>query len=883
MSRLITPQANKACVRLLSVLLLTVIVIHPAFAQSSKTSEASLRVTVVDPTGAAIPNAQININSQAVPLTTNARGEAVFNKLPLGKQQLQITAAGFATRTINNLSLRAGNNQITITLDLAIVQDEVIVGHDKREANTDPRGDAFTTVLTAEQLAQLPDDPEEFEEAIRNMAGPGATFRVNGFRGGKLPPKNQIREIRFRTNAYAAENHESSFISVDIFTKPGLDNWHGSFNVGFRDEALNARNAFAPTRAAEQNRRFGFEIGGPLWKKHTSMFLSADGLNSYEAKTIVAALPDVNFFDQVRQPWRMLNLSARVEHLLTPTHTARAEYQRNATRRDNNGVGNFDFPERGYTTDSAEHLLRFADSGALGKKLFNEVRFQARWQEVDINSLSDATTIQVLNAFNRGGAQINSARRVREFELADNLDLPFKRHALRTGFLFEAANYQSDETRNLNGTFIFSSLAAFRANRPTTYTQRSGAGAVDFNQYQLGWYAQDDWRARKNLSLSFGLRHEWQNGLGDGHGLMPRFGFAWSPFKNGRTTLRGGAGVFYDWFASETLEQALRVNGQQQRDLVIQQPGFPNPFSGGTSISLPPSRIQIDPRLQMPYIAQTSLGLERELAPGVRLMSQYFYRRGLHQLRGRNINAPLNEVRPDPNIGNITQIEASANSFNHTLMVNLNWMKMGKFSLGGSYVLSKTTDETDSPLSLPADNFNLRGERGPSAQDIRHRFFLMSNFTLPLNLRLGTIFQANSAAPYNVTTGFDDNGDSIINDRPVGFTRNSRRGAGRWDMSTRLSWGFGFGKLPEAQGASGPQVRILRGGQDSGEMLGALGSGPPGAQTNRFRTEFFVQATNLFNHANLIAFSGVQTSPFFGQATAALPGRRIETGMRFSF
>ncbi|MCI0664281.1 MAG: hypothetical protein L0220_24745, partial [Acidobacteria bacterium] len=94
--------------------------------------------------------------------------------------------------------------------------------------------------------------------------------------------------------------------------------------------------------------------------------------------------------------------------------------------------------------------------------------------------------------------------------------------------------------------------------------------------------------------------------------------------------------------------------------------------------------------------------------------------------------------------------------------------------------------------------------------------------------------------------------------------------------------GFGFGKQPDAQGAGAPQVRILRGGGDAGEMLGSMGS-LPGANNKRFRTEFFVQATNLFNHTNLIAFSGVQTSPFFEQATAALPGRRIEMGMRFSF
>lgn len=872
--------AGRFCRQLIMMLLTFSAMFNPVFAQNRKPAEASLRLTVVDPNGEAIPNAKIVVGKQQQETKTNARGEAALSQLATGKIQIEISAEGFARRSFKDFNLRAGENRLEAMLQVADVEESLTVTQDKREAATDPRGNAFSTVLTAEQIAALPDDPDEFEQAIRNMAGPGANFRVNGFRGGKLPPKNQIREIRFRTNAYAAENHESSFISVDIFTKPGLDNWHGSFNFGFRDESLNARNAFAPFRAPEQNRRFGFEIGGPIWKKHTSAFLSADGVNSYQAQTIVSALPNGNYLDQIRQPLRTLNLSARVEHLLTDAHTARFEYQRNAIRRDNNGVGNFDLPDRAYTTDSAEHLFRFAESGSIGKKLFNEIRFQARWQDVAINSLSDATTIQVLNAFNRGGAQIDSFRRTRELDLVDNLDFALKKHAMRFGAQIEAFDYSSEELRNLNGTFVFSSLDAFRANRPTTYTQRSGAGSVNFDQYQFGWFAQDDWRVAKSLTLSFGLRHEVQTNLSDKNNFMPRVGFAWSPFKSGKTTIRGGGGIFYDWFGADTLEQALRVNGQQQRDLVIQNPGFPDPFSGGTAITLPPSRIQVEPNLRMPYVAQASVGVERELAPGVRFMSQYFYRRGIHGLRGRNVNAPVNGVRPDPAAGNITQIESSANSFNHTWMVNLNWMKMGKFMIGANYVLSKTTDETDGPLSLPANNFDLRAERGPSLQDTRHRFFLMSNYTLPKGLRLGTIFQASSATPYNLTTGFDNNGDSIINDRPSGIGRNSQRGAGRWDLSQRLSWGFSFGKPPEAQG--GPQVRVIRGSSDSGDMLGMMG-GLPGANQKRFRTEFFIQATNLFNNVNPIGFSGVQTSPFFGQPTAAMPGRRIETGMRFSF
>src|SRR5262245_21073642 len=455
-------------------------------------------------------------------------------------------------------------------------------------------------------------------------------------------------------------------MNVDTRTKPGLEIWNGGFNFGFRDESLNARNAFAPARAAEQNRRFGFEFGGPLWKKRTSMFLSADGMNSYEAKTIYAPMPDSIFNDTVRQPWRTLNLNARVEHLLTPTHTSRVEYQRNATRRDNNGVGNFDLPERAYTTDSAEHVLRFADSGSVGKKLFNEIRFQTIWQSLDIDSLSDARTIQVLGAFTSGGAQITSSRRSREFELADNLHMPFKKHGVRAGLQFEAAAYNSTELRNRNGVFTFSGLEDFLAGRPTTFRRRSGEGGVDFDQVQFGWYAQDDWRILKSLTLSFGARHELQSNLDDRNNFMPRAGFAWSPFKKGNTTIRGGGGIFYDWFGAETYEQALRVNGQQQSDLDIRNPGFPDPFAGGTAEPLPASRIRIAPNLRMPYVAQASIGFEQSLPNNIRLMSQYSFRRGIHQLRGHNANAAVGGVRPDPASGVITQIESSAQSFGHT-------------------------------------------------------------------------------------------------------------------------------------------------------------------------------------------------------------------------
>ncbi len=853
----------------------------------AQTNDASIIITVLDPNGAAIRDARVQITSSVLKPKAdhaNRSGEVKFARLAPGTYRMLVEAAGFEAQIIDPVTLHAGANTLSVKLNIANVQDELEVKQDKREAALDPRGDGFSSVLTEAQLAMLPDDPDEFEEVLRSMAGPGARFRVNGFGGGKLPPKSQIREIRFRTNQWAAENHEAGFISVDIFTKPGVNQWHGSLNFGFRDESLNARNAFAPFRGAEQDRRYGLEFSGPLWKNHSSLFFNLDGFNSFDTKTIVAALPTGNFADLIRRPSRRLNLQTRIEHALTKTHTLRGEYQRNANRQENLGVGNFDLAERAFLSDTTEHIFRLSDSGAVGKKAFNELRFQTTWRDVGLRSLSNAQTITVLDAFTRGGAQVTSDRNVRELDLADNLDLSyFKKHLLRTGIQFEVGSYRSSEVRNTNGTFTFASLADFQANRPLQYSQRSGAPAVAFNQYQIGWYVQDDWRVHKSFTLSFGLRHELQTNLRDKQNFAPRLGLAWSPFKNGKTTIRAGGGIFYDWFGSTTYEQILRVNGQNQTDLIVRNPGFPNPFSGGTAVTLPPSVIQRQADLQMPTIMQSSIGVERELPGGVRFMSVYSFTRGLHQLRGINSNQPLPGVgRPLPTQGNITQVTSSANSFGHALMFNLNWNSLPKaIHAGLNYRLSKVTNDADSPFSLPMNSFELRAERGPALNDIRHMVFGMASFPLFKRLRLGTTFNYLSAPPYNITTGFDNNGDAIINDRPSNVRRNSARGAGQLNVGTRLSWAFGFGKPKEQAGGGSPQVRIVRGGDDG--MLGAMPSAGMSLANKRFRTEFYVQASNVLNHTNRTNFIGVQTSPFFGQAIAALPGRRMETGMRFSF
>jgi len=865
--------------RVLSGIAVLILSVLTCLAQTS----ASLEVTVRDPSGALVNKAQVQLIRNGKPqssVQTNQRGEARFNKVAAGRYQVHIEAAGFKEQDLDDVELSAGVNRKEISLEIDAIKVDVDVADDAQVRNTNPNGPTFSNVLTADQIAQLPDDPDEFENAINQLAGPGAQLRVNGFRGGKLPPKSQIREIRFRLNPYAAENHDAGFGLVDIITKPGVNSWHGSFNFGFRDESLNGRQIFAPFRGPEQQRRFGLSLDGPIWKNHTSLFLNADGSLFFDARPIYATLPTGTFSDLAYRPSRRLNLDARVEHVLTKTHTARFQFQRNAVLQNNLGVGDFDLPERGYSQNQTEYIARFADSGVFGKKFFNEARFQTRWLTNEAESVSEGQTILVPGAFNDGSAQRAGGRRQLEFELADNVDYALEKHGVRFGLQLEAGGYHSNESTNAFGTFQFPNLAAYELGLPSQYTQRIGDPTVKYRQYQFGWYVQDDYRVRKNLTLSYGVRHEMQNHVGGKFNLAPRVGFVWSPKKNGSITLRGGAGIFYDWFAAQTYEQTLRVDGVRQQDLVVTHPGYPDPFSGGFQTTLPPSRIQADPNLQIPYIMQASFGVETNPWKLFRLTTNYQYQRGVHLLHGHNLNAPVPGLgRPDPSIGNITNIESSAYQSGHRLMVGIGPAKFVQGLFWNiNYLLMKNTNEADSPFSLPENNFNLRADRGPASTDFRHLISGFISKRLPSGFSISTIFQATSALPYNITTGFDNNGNTIINDRPGNLGRNSARGKARWEIGSRLSWGVDFG--PAEQPAAGPQIRMVRigGGGD-----GAAPPSLPGMAPKKYRLEFYAQAFNLLNHANLGAFSGVMTSPFFGQATSAQPPRRFEVGTRFNF
>ena len=862
----------------------------PALAQ---TRAGTLQVVVQDPSGAVVPGAIVHVRGvdkttstvTRQDLVTDGRGVAIAADLPAGKYAVEAAFPGFETRVVPEVRVKAGDNRANVMLAIQKLDEIVSVGRDPATSASDPRNDRFGTTLSKDQIEALPDDPDEMEKVLKEMAGPGASIRVDGFSGGKLPPKSQIRSIRMAQSMFAAENHAGGMMHVDLTTQPGMGPMRGSLDFMFRDDSLNARNAFVPEKGPEQTQQYTLNMSGTLLKERTSFSLSAGGASLYDSANIYVGTPGGPASGAVRRPSDRVNFNGRLDHALTTSHTLRANYQQNASEQSNLGVGNFDLENRAYSRRSDDRLLRFSENGPWSKSLFGETRLQIHWTTTESTSAVEAPTVRVLDSFTSGGAQQAGGREATEIEYATNVDWTKGRHSLRSGALVEGGWYRSDNRTNYLGTYTFTSLGLFEAGIASNYTRRIGDPLVTYSQWQAGFYVQDDWRARKNLTLSAGVRQETQTNLGDRWNLSPRAGLTWSPFRNGKTTVRVGAGIFHDWLEAETFEQTLRVDGVRQQDVIIRYPGYPDPLAGGIFQEvLPTSKYQLADNLVMPRRAMVNVGVSQQLTPLMGLNASVTHTEGYDRFRGRNINAPRPDgTRPDPALGNVTQVESTSRMRGDTVNVGFNMnIPARRTFLFASYSWINQKNDADGPFSVPADSYDLTGEWGPAAGVPHHVFSAMLNTSLPKNIRLGLSATARGGTPYNITTGLDLNGDTVFNDRPAGVGRNSATGKAMWDAAARVSYTFGFGERQAATGpAGGPIMIVQRVGGGAGDMLGGMMGG--GADNKRVRIEIFASASNLFNHVNPIGYSGVMTSQFFGEPTGAMPGRRIDVGMRIGF
>ncbi len=850
----------------------------PAFAQATRDARAV--VTVVDVTGAILPGATVTVASEdgaSVPVTgvTDGNGVATLTGLRPGRYTIKAEFSGFDAGEIAGIRLRAGDNRQQIELAITGFEDIVEVGLDATTAAADPNGGSLSTQLTAEEIEALPDDPSELIRQLVEMAGGDATVRVDGFNDVSLPSRDVIRSIRIVRDTFPAENHSADRDGIDIITQAGIGPIRGGFSTRVRDSVFSGTNPFVQVKAPERTQNFDANLGGTIVPNKSSFSVFLGGRKQFDTPVATYTTESGDKQSQLlgRRPNDGWSVNGLLDYGLSTQHILRLGYSQNSSSRGNLGVGGFDLAERAYSSQSSANQFRVQEAGPVGPNAFLNTRLQIRLSRAESESLVEAPTIRVLDGFTSGGAQVTGGRTQKQFELTSDLNYVRGIHTMRTGIALDGRRYQSDDASNYLGTYVFSSRADFDAGRPRNYTRRIGDPLIRYAHLEAAVYVQDDVRLRPNLTFSPGLRYEAQTHVHDLTGLAPRLGLTWAPGKDGRTTIRTSWGIFYNWLGANVYEQSLRVNGSRQQEINIVNPTYPD-LTGDAAVSATNRYVLGD--LKMERIYRYSAALDRTLTPKWRASVTFSMARYGNQLRGVNLNAPVNGVRPDPAFANIIEVVSDAST--HTLDVvpevsvnfaggvrsanTARWNPL-RTVIRFNYRHRRAHNNSDGAFSVPPTG-SLDDQWSFASSDTRHRLRGSISTQALRNVNAQVSWDASSGAPYTITTGSDDNGDSIFNDRPVLTPRNSVRLPWRSTLSANLSYTIPLGDAPVEGGGGG------RGGR----------GGPRARQKG---VTFNVSINNLTNRANYSGFSGVMTSEYFLQPTSVSNPRQVDVSLRFNF
>lgn len=846
----------------------------PVTARAQGTRDARVQVTVVDPSGAVVPEAIVVLvaldpateAAAPAPVRTTDKGIALVERVPPGRYSIRAEFPGFDLGLLRDIRVRAGESRHVVVLPLQKMEDAIVVGRDAQEAAADRRTTEFGLNLAEEQIQALSDDPNELARQIAELAGPDAIVRIDSFEGQQLPPKAQIKSIHVTRDQFAAEAAQPGSTFVDVVTQPGVGPLRGSTNVSLRDGSMSGRSQFTPTRGPERFRDFGGNIGGTIVPQKTSFSASLNGQSNYTSPILNAVLPDGTRAEtlNVRQPMTNIGFNALIDHALTRDQTLRVGVNGGRQARENMGIGNYNLPERAFSQKQHQNSVRVQEAGPIGRRSFINTRFSSTWVDLDTRSAVDAPAVVVQDAFTAGGAQQSQQAIVRNVSLASDVDYVRGIHSWRGGVQIDGNWFRASSSFNYLGTYTFPSIDAFRRGEPILYTRSLGTPQVTYRNLQGAGYFQDDIRLRRGLTLSPGVRYSLQQRVPDKTALEPRFGLTWAPSADGRTTLRGSAGIFHSWLPLQMIEQTLRLNGELQREIILHDPAYPDPGDVAV-LSLPTSKYMIGD-FKLGRNVRYSAGVDQVLTPRVRLNVLYNYIHLQQQPRGRNLNAPVNSVRPDPNFANVIESVTDAEIRRHEVFVNaiislaapspalqqarFNWRRV---NINAGYSVIRARNNSAGPFEVSPSG-DPENDWGPGPQDTPYRVQILLTSTQLRNVTANVTYSASAGAPYNWTTGFDDNRDGLLNDRPAGVGLRTLRGSGQQTLNARIAYAVALANAP----------------------------GAPIGQA-RYRLNVFVNINNLTNHQNLGGYSGVATSDFFRKPTLAMNPRNVNIGAGFNF
>lgn len=907
---------------------------------NAQTYRGAIRGVVRDPSGAAIVGANVAAKNSDTGLarttTTVEDGEYVIPELPAGTYQVEAESKGFGKFTNNSVSVQVGlETPLVITLSVGTRGESVTVTAVTPVLETSQ--DVLGGVVDQELVAELPLNGRDFGKLVALV--PGVTvegsgvagtekgfgqFNINGNRDrsnnymldgtdnndpwfnnsalnqvgitgapATLLPVDAIQEFNLQSQ-FPAEYGRNSGGAVNIITKSGTNQLHGSAFEYFRNSALDSRNFFNPDGDPKTlfiNNQFGGSLGGPIVHDKTFFFGAYEGqrervgsnfnlfvptqseidtakanamtqnpsinpapllailsyfpLAAPGAQTVAGVVNDFNNLD---------NFILKLDHQLNSetSFAVRYAFGQNRQQFPFGSLGGFGSGSRlapfAQLSPTRVQVVSASLLSALSGTRTNELRFgytRFRNSFTSLDALNpnpnvpDFGTghaglpeIDFSGVFENLGATVFSIPRARvsqNYQILDNYTLVRGTHTLKFGGEFRRAWVSAFNDNFERGLITFDScncptaridiLTQFFLGNADPFATSASTGNTQRTTYNNGvsFFAQDEYRLRPNLTLTYGLRWEYFGPISEKNDLLsnfpsgallpanfptamletvgrggldgaykrdlnnfgPRLGVAWTPFQN--TVVRAGYGLYYDYIPQDLLianftnSAGLATNPIGTMPVVslnYNQDAFTGAVPGAVfgGISTGPNSIFVTPRnLSTPYVSEWNLNIQQQVAHSVAFQIGYAGSKGTRLTRLYDGN----QDGLNPNYSQVAVFSTISDSTYNSLQAQVRFVNWHRLSGFASYVFSKSLDGASdgidfngSTAAFPQDSDNLKAEKGPSTFDARHRFTAAMNFGVPVwsalpnklatGWQLNTIVTTMSGQPIGIiTAGFN--------------------------------------------------------------------------------------------------------------------------------
>lgn len=877
---------------------------------------ATLSGVVSDPSGARVQHANVHVASTDGTLSRDLEsdGSGRFSlSVPAHETyDVVVTSAGFDP-FFKELKVNA-NTGVDARLVIATGQTVIEVSGDNNGLSTSADANKTAIDLKGDQLNELSDDDATFQQQLIAMAGGGGPqgpqIYVDGFENGTIPPKSSIREVKINQNPYSAEYDSLGFGRIEILTKPGTGQIHGEVDVAGDPSGFNSRNPFlyGINQPGYYRLHTRGNLSGPIDKK-TSFFISADYYDQQDNAIVNAQNVDASghiygVSEAVPDPTGTGEYSVRLDRQWTANNTMTARYELDRVRQTNAGLSQYVLPTEAFGSGTSTHTLQLKDTEVLGA----HAELDSMFEYIHLNSsqipVSDAPTLAVSGTVSAGGSSGQTSKTTQSrFDFQENGTYERGKHLLRAGFRYRLYHDTSTSTGGFNGTFTFPDLASYQASilgTPSASQFQITTGRTNFSVMtgDFAAWLEDEWKPRKDLTVDLGFRFESQSAIPDHSDPAPRIGIAWAVRQKGNkpahVVLRAGSGIFYDRFPIADLMTAVRQGDPSVRtSYTIASPTFFTTTASSTQAAFASylashpntaatalTTYRVAPNFRSEYEIAAGLGADVSLGKHGSLGMEYVYRHGAHQWLSRNANAPRADgTRPyGAAAGTIDEFSSEGDSGGNLFFLHAQVRLPKGLSGWGFFFSPGYSTDASGPGSFASNSYNIRQDYGPAVWDRKGVLYTGLDEKLKWDISLSAFLALQGGKPFNITTGADNNGDTIYNDRPAFATAATNpadvvhTAYGNFDTNPQP----GEQIIPFDYGRAARFVSLQLAGSKTVKFGPAQKADPdapappPGKPVPRpdprFALTFSVEAQNVTNTVDPANPVGVLNSPFFGRA-----------------